>query len=192
MSLTRPELCPASNSPSSRFPSKIPARLPFLSKQLLEFFFCGTAPLGFERLHGKRGLDHPDGSEFLQRQHGIPIPRVDDRFLVVLVGGGLHGHGKAGAHLNTIGTKREGCSHAASVRNTSRGDHGNVDRIDDLRHQGKRGDLVDAVVPSGFKPLGDHGVTSGSRRLCGHVSRRRSHARRCIPAFFSCSVYFIG
>ena len=65
-----------------------------------------------------------------------------------------------GAYLNAIGTQYHGSEHLFACCNSSRGDHGNANRIFHKRNKHHRCCFFTAIVATGFKSFCNHGIAS--------------------------------
>ena len=79
---------------------------------------------------------------------------LQDHLFVLLRDGALVCDQKARTHLHAFGAQHKGGRHAAAVGNTAGGHDGNVNRIDDLRHQCHRRGL--ANMAARFGTLGNN------------------------------------
>ena len=85
--------------------------------------------------------------------------------------GALFCYQKTGAHLHTARAERKGGDHAPAIRDSARGDDGDLHRVYHLRHE-RHGRKV-AHVPAALAALGDHRVNA--RALDDLRQRRGRH-----------------
>ena len=109
---------------------------------------------------------------------------LQDHLLVLLRDGALICNEKARTHLDAGSAQHKGGRHATAVGNTAGSHYGNVDRIDDLRHQCHRRGL--ANMAARFGALGNNRCGSTTRHETGE--RHRSHNgddldARIVPSF---------
>ena len=116
------------------------------------------------------------------------IARLEHQLFVLLGYGALVCDQKARTHLDAGSAEHKGGRHAATIGNTASRHNGNIDRIDNLRHQRHRRGLANMTARLGA--LGNHGGSSTTRYETRQ--RHRSYNGDDLDACIAPSLHVLG
>ena len=116
------------------------------------------------------------------------VARLEHQLFVLLRYGALVCDQKACSHLHAGGTEHKGGRHTAAIGDAASRNHGNIDRIDNLRDKGHRRSL--ANMAARFGALGNHG--SGSTTRHEACQRHRGNDRDDLDARLVPRLHVLG